>query len=233
MKKTKLRVCKTCNIEFIPTNLNKIYCTHKCFLSNRIKTKNPRKFGYETLEGEIWKDVVGVYGYKISNLGRVLSVGREIYRPTGNFKTQDKLMTIQTNIYGYRTVMLSPGHGTITFFIHKLIALAFIPNPHNKPEINHINGIKSDNSIINLEWCTHKENMKHARDTGLIKKSTTITNEDAELINKYYFEYKIHRIISEKTGIPEKAITRYLHGNCYLHLDVKTPHVTKRRLCKR
>jgi len=68
---------------------------------------------------------------------------------------------------GYSTVQLWVKGNVKNLFIHRLVAIAFVPNPYNKPFINHKNGIRSDNALENLEWCTHQENMQHAYDTGL------------------------------------------------------------------
>ena len=109
---------------------------------------------------EIWKDIKGVEGkYEISSLGRVMSIKRK--------GTRGGILNIHKSINGYLRVCLWIDDGVKTLSLSRLIAQAFIPNPENKPEVNHINGIKTDNRIENLEWCTRDENQKHAYKIGL------------------------------------------------------------------
>ena len=83
----------------------------------------------------------------------------------------DKILKPNLEKYGYYRYKLSVAGNERCYLEHRLVALAFIPNPGNKPEINHLNGIKTDNRVENLEWCTRKENIRHALDTGLAKGS--------------------------------------------------------------
>ena len=114
---------------------------------------------------ELWKDVVGFEGlYMISSKGRVICVGSDKSKIATISKNGDLILKQQDN-RGYRKVLLTNGNRRITFSAHRLVAIAFIPNPENKPQVNHINGNKSDNSIENLEWSTSSENINHAFNT--------------------------------------------------------------------
>lgn len=93
-----------------------------------------------------------------------ISIYGEVYS-----KRKRDVLIPQTNPGGYYTVTLYNENGPKIFTIHRLVANAFIPNPFNKPQINHINGFKRDNRLDNLEWCTAEENMQHAFQTGLGK----------------------------------------------------------------
>lgn len=113
------------------------------------------------LEGEIFKPILGYENaYKVSNYGRIVSLSKQINC------YQEKLKSFEL-CKGYPRVSLWNNGKGKHFFIHRLVAEAFIPNPDNKPHINHINGIKTDYSINNLEWCTPKENIEHSIRTGL------------------------------------------------------------------
>jgi len=108
------------------------------------------------MEKEIWKDVPGYVGrYKVSNLGRVYSVERTIMRSNNNPQTiKGKILKCSVSHYGYVVVCFEGKHHKV----HRLVAMAFIPNPDNKPEIDHINTNRTDNRVENLHWVSHKEN---------------------------------------------------------------------------
>jgi hypothetical protein len=108
---------------------------------------------------EIWKDIQGYEGlYLVSNLGRV----KRMYK---NRPSVIRKGTIDKD--GYLRIGLSKDCKYKYFYIHRLVAMSFIENAENKPCINHINGIKNDNRIDNIEWCTYSENIRHADKTGL------------------------------------------------------------------
>lgn len=97
---------------------------------------------------EIWKDI-DIAGYEVSNHGRVR-------------KTESKKVIRFGNHDGYERLVVRIDGKTYNRSVHRLVAIAFIPNYENKPEVNHINGIRNDNRVENLEWCTRVENLEHA-----------------------------------------------------------------------
>lgn len=110
------------------------------------------------LPNEIFKDVVGYEGiYKISESGVL-------------FNTQRNVIIKGNDCGGYLQYTIIKNRKPKTIKAHRLVAFAFVLNPDNKPEVNHIDGIKRNNHFTNLEWVTHIENMKHARIMGLYKK---------------------------------------------------------------
>lgn len=133
------------------------------------------------MEEEIWKDVIGYEGlYAVSNLGRVKSLPRGKqwpYRQTHNNIRKPLLKN------GYYAVNLSKNGKVEYFFIHRLVAMAFIPNPHNLPFINHKDESRTNNRVENLEWCTHIYNVNYGTAIERQKRSRAANPNDA-LIRK-------------------------------------------------
>lgn len=125
---------------------------------------------------EIWKTIVEYENYyEVSNLGKVKSLK--------NYK--DKLLTSISSNQNYQCIYLYKNKIKKHFRIHRLVALAFIPNPKNKSQVNHKNGDKTNNCVDNLEWCTGKENTIHAHRTGLVKKKIGKNNHRSKPIIQY------------------------------------------------
>ena len=132
---------------------------------------------------EIWKDVVGFEdSYEISNEGNLRSKDRYVKHWRGGLRLyKSKPKNTRLNDKGYFRCNLKSDGKRFDFTIHRLVAEAFLPNPENKPCINHINGIKTDNRLENLEWCNLEENTTHAVGTRLIE--TKLTDEEARFIH--------------------------------------------------
>lgn len=114
----------------------------------------------------------------------------------------------QQNHKGYLRITLSKENSIKTFSVHRLVALMFIPNPENKPEVNHKWGVKTDNKASELEWNTTSENMKHAYKTGL-QKTSEKQREKAKIVGKnkaikviqYDLENNFIRIFASATEV--------------------------------
>lgn len=113
--------------------------------------------------GELWKDIPGYEDqYQISNMGRVKSLARSYVTGGGRLVVLPESMRKQTlNRDGYPTVGLSQNGIEIKWKVHRLVAITFIANPHQKECIDHINAVRSDNRASNLRWCSRQENMNN------------------------------------------------------------------------
>lgn len=173
---------------------------------------------------EIWKPVVGYEGlYEVSNLGNIRSLEHDttIKNHNGTYvlHKQGKILKPIPLRHGYVGVQLygRGGHATRglkTFSVHRLVAEAFIPNPDNKSEVNHINEDKSDNRVCNLEWMTHIENSNYgtrpqrirAQHLGKSGKPIIQYNKDFEKVAHYVSAREAER----QTGISHKLISNAL-----------------------
>jgi hypothetical protein len=119
---------------------------------------------------ESWRPIAGYEGcYEVSDQGQVRSVPRVIMRSNGRPKTVTaRILKTARHRAGYRFVYLCrAGERRACYLVHRLVAAAFIPNPQNLPEVNHLNGNKADNRAGVLEWVTPQDNWQHAVAAGL------------------------------------------------------------------
>lgn len=156
---------------------------------------------------EVWKDVVGFEEYfQVSNLGNVFS------------KRTNKILKqfIHDSGYVYLSTKIGGRNGKCYCFkVHRLVAEAFIPNPDNKPEVNHIDLNKLNNFADNLEWSTSKENTKHAIDNGvhIIHRNCKLSDSDRDFIKSMYQPRHPEfgcRSLARKFKVSHKAIQKVL-----------------------
>lgn len=136
---------------------------------------------------EIFKSITDYPNYEISNLGRLKSLERISLR---GFKLKEKLIKGGIDTRGYQMIHLVNNGVRKTLLVHRLVAKEFIPNPENKYDINHIDGIKTNNFDYNLEWCTTQENIIHAYANGLCSDKTGETNGRSLLTEKEVLEIR-------------------------------------------
>lgn len=166
---------------------------------------------------EVWKDVKGFKGlYQVSNLGNVKRlISERVFAERLIGRTIDR--------YGYVKRVLSKKGKNNYFTEHRLVAIAFINNPDNKATVNHINGIKTDNRVENLEWNTSKENKQHAVITGITNKKginhhkCKLTEEQVHEIRKIGFS-QTRMSLSKKYEVSRTNILGIIRGNFWKHI---------------
>ena len=163
---------------------------------------------------EEWRDVVGYEGfYQVSSLGNVRSIDRFYLSKRGK-KVPVKGVDLKQHVNrdGYMELCIQRNSRNRIVRVHRLVAEAFIPNLDGKPEVNHINGVKTDNRVCNLEWCTGEENTAHAVRTGLVKYEGKQVLMDGEAVFDSITKCAKH------VGVDKHEIRRALNG------EYKTVH---------
>lgn len=162
---------------------------------------------------EIWKDI---NGYKISNFGKIIGKrGRELKQYIG--------------VAGYKGVSsVDLGELGKTTLVHRAVALAFIPNPNNLPEVNHKDGNKLNNCVNNLEWVTKEDNQKHASFIlgKRIGKDCYMTQLTEETVLKIYNDYKenkkaTYQDMADKYGTSKSNVAHIVLGIDWKYLNLE------------
>lgn len=162
---------------------------------------------------EIWIDVVGYEGrYQVSNLGNIYSL---LY---------NRLMTPQINKDGYPVISMRKNNRRFGTGIYRLVAIAFIPNPNNYSEVNHVDGNKLNCCVDNLEWCNHSMNQKHAYDKKLRVSSKGEKNGNSKLTENDVREIKKLKgkmsglKVCKLYGVENDMIYKIWNGHHWKHL---------------
>lgn len=173
------------------------------------------------MENEIWKDVPGYVGiYQVSNYGRIKSLSRHIYRKNGQIsKLQEKILSPGIDKYGYYIVVLCNGKKE-TKTIHRIVALSFINNPNNLPEIDHKDGNRKNNKVENLRWVTRKENannpisiLRYSHTAKQIQNYKYLMKSVKQIKDgKVIAEYESMRDAERKTKIAHSSIKKTITG---------------------
>ena len=165
---------------------------------------------YEKAYKEALENFVDIHGYeglyKVNNRGEILSV------------RSWKLLKAGRNSHGYMTVSLTKNGKSKTYKVHRLVAIAFIPNPNNYPYINHKDEDKTNNNVENLEWCSHKYNLNYG--TAIERRSEAIKLSPLKqrkavvqlsLLGEFVKEYRSTKEAAEETGIDRRRISHAIN----------------------
>lgn len=135
---------------------------------------------------EIWKDIEGYEGlYQASNLGRVRSLSHDVLCKDGSVKHFcGKVLSFVQTRGGYLSIFLCKDGCPKSYRVNRVVAKLFVPNPHNKPHVDHIDGCRTNNCATNLRWVTHTENMNNPN-TKYKKAKTVFQIKDGVVINIY------------------------------------------------
>jgi hypothetical protein len=172
---------------------------------------------------EIWKEIKGYEGYyQVSTFGRVRTMDRIIIQSFGGQNKKclykSKILKLFKEKIGYISTAISLNGKVKSFRVHRLVAETFIPNPQNKKTVNHINAIKSDNRVENLEWATYKENNDHSIANNLRTPPKRIGRNYGTKISQFTLDgiwvkdWKSAESIRRELAFSGSSILKCVHG---------------------
>ena len=176
---------------------------------------------------EEWRDVEGYEGYyQVSNLGHLRCLERIVHSKRWDRRESAKLLNPPVLKNGYKLASLCRNGKSKRVLLHRLVAKAFLPNPNNLLQINHIDGNKQNNNVNNLEWVTAQENIIHAYNNNLMNPAHGIrtnnghfTEEDIRSIRYKASKGMSQRKIASEYGVKQGAIWLILKGKTYKWVD--------------
>lgn len=178
-----------------------------------------------------WHDVLGYEDrYQATRCGRVRSKPRYVNSPAAGGQRMIKGKELRlANVKGYWAVAPLIGGKRRTLYVHRMLADLFIPNPDNKPCVNHIDGDKQNNAVENLEWCSHQENMTHAYATGLAKApdigpgercpASKLTDAKVRYIKQRILAGDSHVSLARQFGVRKGTIGCIARGETWRHIE--------------
>lgn len=157
----------------------------------------------ELLPGETVADVVGYEGlYKVTSYGGIWK--------TDSYGNAIRRLRIYRTGSSYVRTGLTKNNKRDFDYIHRIVAKAFVPNPHNLPIVNHIDGDKYNCRFDNLEWCSHYDNHQHACDTGLHPKFKLSAEDKYQICESFTSKQKTVKQLSEEYGVVQSAIRKHI-----------------------
>lgn len=164
---------------------------------------------------EIWKDIEDFEGlYQISNLGRVKALAKIVNYIDGRNRHYDEKILKPRMNKGYGGVHLHSPEKSTEMSVHRLVCIAFIPNPENKPCINHLDSDRNNNVVTNLEWATYKENTQHAIKVKRLHPNAPEIDDALrnEIINLYFNEKMSGTAIAKKFNIKHGMVYNIIYS---------------------
>ena len=170
--------------------------------------------GNSVYNQEEWKDVIGFEGhYQISPMGNVRSIARTIKGGRGEIRLSGGIMRPTNNGNGYLIARFRMSGVQINKYVHRLVALHYVPNPDNKPNVNHLDCNRMNNEATNLEWCTQQENVAYCKKLNRLhppkgekQRSAKLKETDIPKIRERLLKGETYRNIAKDYPVDERQI---------------------------